>query len=252
MLRPLVLRTVSDRLGQRPGPFSTTLNVMPRSVLIVEDDDRVRHLVTLGLSGEGFEVGEACTGEECLRKLAEQRFDVVLLDLMLPGADGFEVCRAIRRDHDVAIIMVTARADSHDVVAGLEAGADDYVTKPFVAKELSARIRALLRRFRRSAGDRRIRIEDLELAPQEGVVRRGGVPIGLTRTEFRLLCELAEEPGRVLSREELLERVWGYDYFGDTRLVDVHVRRLRTKVEPDPGHPSVVVTVRGTGYRLGT
>jgi DNA-binding response OmpR family regulator len=224
---------------------------MPRSVLIVEDDDRLRHLVSLGLGNEGFEVVGSRTGEDCLHTLAQRRFDVVLLDLMLPGVDGFEVCREIRRGHDCALIMVTARTDSHDVVAGLEAGADDYVTKPFVAKELSARIRALLRRFRRSATPRRVQVGELEIGLRDGLVLRGGTPVDLTRTELRLLCELATERSRVLSREELLERVWGYDYFGDTRLVDVHVRRLRTKVEADPRAPKVVVTVRGSGYRLG-
>ena len=146
--------------------------------------------------------------------------------------------------------MVTARSDSHDVVAGLEAGADDYVSKPFVPKELSARIRALTRRTRVPEPRVHVTIGDLDVAPAEGTVRRDGQPLDLTRTEFKLLCELAADPGRVLSREELLERVWGYDYFGDSRLVDVHVRRLRMKVEADPGNPAVVLTVRGLGYRV--
>jgi DNA-binding response OmpR family regulator len=178
---------------------------------------------------------------------------VVVLDLMLPGMDGFDVCRSLRRSSDVPVIMVTARSDSHDVVAGLEAGADDYVTKPFVPKELSARIRALLRRARRAevevdAGARVF--GDLEILPEAGLVRKAGRELSLTRTEFRVLCELAANPGRVLSREALLERVWGYDYFGDGRLVDVHVRRLRTKVEREPGDPQLIVTVRGLGYKL--
>jgi DNA-binding response OmpR family regulator len=177
--------------------------------------------------------------------------DVVLIDLMLPGMDGFELCRSIRRSSDVPILMVTARADTHDVVAGLEAGADDYVTKPFQPKELSARIRALLRRARPAEpGRAHLRFGDLEVVPDEGVVRRDGEEIHLTKTEFRLLCELASAPGRVFSREQLLERVWGYDYFGDGRLVDVHVRRLRTKVEGDAANPRHVVTVRGLGYKL--
>jgi DNA-binding response OmpR family regulator len=147
--------------------------------------------------------------------------------------------------------MVTARSDTHDVVAGLEAGADDYVTKPFVAKELAARIRALLRRSRPDdAGSSVISFGDVEIEPDAGVVRRGGDEIHCTRTEFRLLSELAEHPGKVLSREHLLERVWGYDYFGDGRLVDVHVRRLRTKIEPDPATPRFILTVRGMGYKL--
>jgi DNA-binding response OmpR family regulator len=226
------------------------LSDVPRSVLIVEDDPRVRRIVQMTLQREGLEVVEADSGEAGLEHLAERDFDVVLLDLMLPGKDGFEVCREIRRTSNVPIIMVTARGDSHDVVAGLEAGADDYVSKPFVAKELSARIRALSRRTRAPEPRVRIEVGDLEIAPQDGTVTRDGELVNLTRTEFKLLCELAMEPGRVLSREQLLERVWGYDYFGDSRLVDVHVRRLRKKVEGDPSNPTVVTTVRGMGYRV--
>jgi DNA-binding response OmpR family regulator len=227
-----------------------TLLDVPRSVLVIEDDVRIRRIVAMSLRAEGLDVVEAGTGEEGLAALREQEVDVILLDLMLPGIDGFEVCRQIRRMSDTPVIMVTARADSHDVVAGLEAGADDYVTKPFVAKELSARIRALVRRARGPAHPQRITVGDLEISPHEGTVTRDGVLVSLTKTEFKLLTELATEPGRVLSREELLERVWGYDYFGDSRLVDVHVRRLRKKVEPDPGNPTVVTTVRGMGYRI--
>jgi DNA-binding response OmpR family regulator len=227
-----------------------TLLDVPQSVLVIEDDDRIRRIVAMSLRAEGLDVHEAGTGEEGLALLRDHQVDVILLDLMLPGVDGFEVCRQIRRTSDTPVIMVTARADSHDVVAGLEAGADDYVTKPFVAKELSARIRALVRRAKGPAHRQRISIGDLEIAPHEGTVTRAGVPVELTKTEFKLLTELATEPGRVLSREELLERVWGYDYFGDSRLVDVHVRRLRKKVEVDPGNPTVVTTVRGMGYRI--
>jgi DNA-binding response OmpR family regulator len=170
---------------------------------------------------------------------------------MLPGIDGFEVCRQIRRQSDVPIIMVTARADTHDVVAGLEAGADDYLTKPFAPKELSARIRALLRRTRSTdPSAARLKFGELEIIPQEGVGTLGGTELHLTKTEFRLLVELATNPGRVFSREALLERVWGHGYFGDGRLVDVHIRRLRTKVESDPANPRHVVTVRGLGYKL--
>jgi len=180
-----------------------------------------------------------------------QPSDVVLIDIMLPGIDGFELCRTIRRTSDVPIVMVTARADTHDVVAGLEAGADDYLTKPFAPKELSARIRALLRRARPSSpGHSRLVFGDLEIVPDEGKVVRAGEELHLTKTEFRLLCELAQNPGRVYSREHLLDHVWGYDYFGDGRLVDVHIRRLRTKVEADAANPRHVVTVRGLGYRL--
>jgi len=220
-------------------------------ILSVEDDERIRTAVKLALEDEGWSVEEAETGEEALNSFQRQPADVVLIDIMLPGIDGFDVCRAIRRTSDVPIVMVTARADTHDVVAGLEAGADDYLTKPFAPKELSARIRALLRRARATdATATHLRFGELEIIPDEGVVRRSDEEIHLTKTEFRLLVELASSPGRVFSREVLLERVWGYGYFGDGRLVDVHVRRLRTKVEADPANPRHVVTVRGLGYKL--
>ncbi len=226
-------------------------SLMSRSALFIEDDERIRRAVALALKADGLEVTEAGSGEEGLFALAERDVDVVLVDVMLPDIDGFEVCRRIRRRSDAPIIMVTAKTDSHDVVAGLEAGADDYVTKPFVAKELSARIRALLRRTHISAQrSSSVVAGALEISPQQGVVTRHGQPVALTHTEFRLLCGLAAEPGRALTREELLERVWGYDFFGDERLVDVHIRRLRTKVEDDPARPQVVTTVRGIGYRL--
>jgi DNA-binding response OmpR family regulator len=219
-------------------------------VLVIEDDPKIRRIVQLTLEREGLLVSEAENGEAGLERLAEQEFDVVLLDLMLPGQDGFEVCRAIRRTSNVPVIMVTARSDSHDVVAGLEAGADDYVSRPFVPKELSARTRALARRTRVPESRLELTVGDVVVAPSDGTVTRDGELVDLTRTEFKLFCELAAEPGLVLSREDLLERVWGYDYFGDSRLVDVHVRRLRKKVERDPAHPTVVLTVRGMGYRV--
>ena len=224
---------------------------MGTRILTVEDDERIRTAVRMALEDEGWEVVEAESGEDAVEVFGTGPADVVLIDLMLPGMDGFELCRAIRKSSDVPIVMVTARADTHDVVAGLEAGADDYVTKPFQPKELSARIRALLRRARPAEpGRAHLRFGDLEVVPDEGVVRREGEEVHLTKTEFRLLCELASAPGRVFSREQLLERVWGYDYFGDGRLVDVHVRRLRTKVEADAANPRHVVTVRGLGYKL--
>ncbi|MDQ1360308.1 MAG: hypothetical protein QOJ44_685 [Acidimicrobiaceae bacterium] len=220
-------------------------------ILIIEDDERIRSSMRLALEDEGYTVDDVASGEEGVSRFTEQPAELVLIDLMLPGIDGFEACRTLRRQSTVPVIMVTARSDTHDVVAGLEAGADDYVTKPFVAKELAARIRALLRRARPvDHGPEALTFGDVELIPDAGVVRRAGVEVHCTRTEFRLLCELAENPGKVLSREQLLERVWGYDYFGDGRLVDVHVRRLRTKVEPDPANPQFILTVRGMGYKL--
>ena len=230
---------------------SGTLSGVGTSILAVEDDERIRTAVRLALEDEGWDVEEAESGERALEVFGGGPFDVVLIDLMLPGIDGFELCRAIRRQSDVPILMVTARTDTHDVVAGLEAGADDYVTKPFQPKELSARIRALLRRARPAeSGNPHLRFGDLEIVPDEGVVRHNGRDVHLTKTEFRVLVELAQSPGRVFSREVLLERIWGYGYFGDGRLVDVHVRRLRTKVEADPANPRHVVTVRGLGYKL--
>ncbi len=219
-------------------------------ILTVEDDERIRTAVSLALEEEGWEVKETANGEDALVAFAQDPSDVVLIDIMLPGIDGFEVCRRIRRQGDVPIVMVTARSDSHDVVAGLEAGADDYLRKPFDPKELSARVRALLRRSRPSGSPARMVVDQLEVIPDEGVVRLAGDEVHLTRTEFRLLVELASSPGKVMSREDLLERVWERDYFDDERLVDVHVRRLRTKIEPDPANPRYVVTVRGMGYKL--
>jgi len=227
------------------------MSVSETQILTVEDDERIRTSVRLALEEEGWGVDEASTGEEALVSFTRNPTDVVLIDIMLPGIDGFEVCRSIRRTSDVPIIMVTARNDTHDVVAGLEAGADDYLTKPFAPKELSARIRALLRRARSGdSGTSRIQINGLVVIPEEGVVLVDEREIHLTRTEFRLLVELASNPGRVLSREDLLQRVWDYDYFGDGRLVDVHVRRLRTKVEIDPAKPRYIITMRGMGYKL--
>ena len=221
-------------------------------VQIVEDDERIRSAVRLALEAAGFIVFESATGEEGVDSFHKVAPHVVLIDIMLPGIDGFEVCRRLRLSSDVPIIMVTARNDTQDVILGLEAGADDYMTKPFDTGELCARIRALLRRAGHGAEqrlDRRI-VGDLDIRPDEGRVYRSGIEINLTKTEFRLLCELAAAPDKVFSREMLLDRVWGYGYFGDGRLVDVHIRRLRTKIEVDPANPRYVVTVRGLGYRL--
>lgn len=220
-------------------------------VLTVEDDERIRASVKLALEDEGWIVDEAPTGEDAITIFQSSPADVVLIDIMLPGIDGFELCRTIRKISDVPIVMVTARVDTHDVVAGLEAGADDYLTKPFAPKELSARIRALLRRVRPSApGHSKLVFGNLEIIPDEGKVTLDGKEVPLTKTEFRLLCELAHDPNGVFSREVLLDKVWGHGYFGDGRLVDVHIRRLRMKVEVDPAEPTHVVTVRGLGYRL--
>ena len=219
-----------------------------RRVLLVEDDPRVRQTLGMALSDEGHDVAFASTGEQALDHVQSEDVDIVLLDLTLPGIDGMEVCQRIRQTSRVPIIMVTARDTSRDVVRGLECGADDYVTKPVVAEELSARMTALWRRIEHQSD--RLSVGPIEILIDQAVVRYDGADVSLTRTEFRLLCELAMRVEQVVTREDLLRTVWNYDYFGDTRLLDVHVRRLRTKIEPDPAAPRHVLTVRGSGYRL--
>jgi two-component system, OmpR family, response regulator MtrA len=227
---------------------------MGTRVLLVEDDERIRQALGLALADEGYDVVETATGEEAL-DLVDPDLDVVLLDLMLPGIDGIEVCSTLRSRGDLPIIIATARSDTADVIAGLEAGADDYVTKPLIAGELAARIKALLRRRRPGGpdapGSPELELGDLVISTGREEVERDGRPLHLTHTEFRLLVELVSARGDVVTREQLLQRVWGYDYFGDTRLLDVHIRRLRRKIEPDPDDPTLVLTVRGSGYRVG-
>jgi DNA-binding response OmpR family regulator len=223
------------------------------SLLFIEDDDGIRLALSLALEDEGYEVRQAADGATGLAMFDERDADLVLLDLRLPDMSGFDVCRALRGRSIVPIIIITAQTDTHDMVAGLEAGADDYVTKPVVPKQLAARIRALLRRVQlqeTSVVPRATRFRDIELRREQGLVLKAGVELNLTKTEFRLLCEFADHAGAVLSRDQLLERVWGYEYLGDSRLVDAHVRRLRVKVEDVPDDPKLIVTVRGIGYRL--
>lgn len=222
------------------------------SLLFIEDDDQIRLALSMALEDEGYDVHQAANGATGLIAFDDSEVDLVLLDLKLPDISGFDVCRAIRAKSIVPIIMVTAQTDTHDMVAGLEAGADDYVTKPVVAKELAARIRALLRRVQLhdNPAPRSVRFGDIELRREQGIVLKAGQEVGLTKTEFRLLCEFADHVGSVLSRDQLLERVWGYEYLGDSRLVDAHVRRLRVKIEDHADEPTLILTVRGLGYRL--
>ena len=228
-------------------------------VLVVDDDTALAEMIGIVLRGEGLEVVVCADGATALEALRRTRPDLVLLDLMLPGADGFEVCRQIRAESMVPVVMLTARSDTADVVRGLEVGADDYVPKPFKPKELVARVRARLRRLDAAPaapGGPGGGLESLSIGPVRidvagHAVHRDGQPVPLTPLEFDLLLALARRPGQVFSREQLLEQVWGYRHAADTRLVNVHVQRLRSKVEEDPEHPEVVLTVRGVGYKAG-
>ncbi len=223
-------------------------------VLFIEDDDQIRLAIAMALEDEGYEIEEAEDGRSGLAAFDREEPDLVLLDLRLPDIQGFDVCRTMRSKSIVPIIIVTAQTDTYDLVAGLEAGADDYVTKPVVTKELAARMRALLRRvqLQEVSAPRPTQFGELELRREQGVVLKRGEEVPLTKTEFLLLCEFADLVGLVLSRDQLLERVWGYDYLGDSRLVDAHIRRLRVKIEDAPDDPKHIVTVRGIGYRLQT
>ncbi len=219
-------------------------------VLVVEDDRSVRETVTLLLERAALRVTSVDDGRQALDELRRHPFDLVLLDVMLPVVDGFTVCREIRKESQIPIVMLTARADTADVVAGLELGADDYLTKPFQGPELVARVRAALRRRDTDPLAPRIQIQDLDIDASGFRLIQAGRPVDLTATEFRLLVELATNAERVVSREGLLQRVWGYDYLGDSRLVDMAVKRLRDKLGDDPRHPRYITTVRGAGYRI--
>jgi len=219
-------------------------------ILLVEDDASVREAVAMALEGDGHRVETAVSGDEALGKWRQSRPDLILLDVMLPGADGLEVCRAVRSEDQVPIIMLTARSDTIDVVVGLESGADDYVTKPFETRVLLARIKALLRRQSRDPHDQVVRYGEVVVDPLGMAVTRGGTEVHLSPTELRLLLELVRRPGQVFTRAALLEAVWDYSYLGDSRLVDVCVQRLRAKVEDDPSQPALIQTVRGVGYKL--
>ena len=220
-------------------------------VLVVDDDAALAEMLTIVLRNEGFEPRVCATGDQALAVFRDFRPDLVLLDLMLPGKDGIDVCREIRAESGVPIVMLTAKSDTIDVVVGLESGADDYVAKPFKPKELVARIRARVRRHD-EGGPETLTIGDLTIDVAGHQVTRAGTSISLTPLEFDLLVCLARKPWQVFTREVLLEQVWGYRHAADTRLVNVHVQRLRSKVEHDPESPEIVVTVRGVGYKAGT
>lgn len=225
---------------------------MTPSVLVVDDETQLRDLLVYNLEREGFAVTACGDGDEALRLAVDRRPDVVVLDLMLPGTDGWQVLRQIRRTSDLPVLVLSARQEEVDRVLGLELGADDYVTKPFSVRELVARLRAILRRVQTShrTGGRVVAVGDLHLDESTCEARVGDRPVRLTATEFQILWTLASSPGRVFSRQQLLDRVWGADFIGDPRTVDVHVRHLRAKLEADPGRPELLETVRGFGYRV--
>ncbi|WP_181312332.1 MtrAB system response regulator MtrA [Nocardioides campestrisoli] len=219
-------------------------------VLVVDDDASLAEMLTIVLRQEGFDSQMVTRGDEALAAFREYRPDLVLLDLMLPGRDGIDVCKEIRTESGVPIVMLTAKGDTIDVVLGLESGADDYVVKPFKPKELVARIRARVRRFEAPVSET-LTVGDLEIDVAGHSVTRAGTAVNLTPLEFDLLVCLARKPWQVFTREVLLEQVWGYRHAADTRLVNVHVQRLRSKVEHDPENPEIVLTVRGVGYKAG-
>ena len=223
---------------------------MTSRILVVDDDTALAEMIGIVLRTEGFDVAFCADGSEAVEAFRTSRPDLILLDLMLPGMDGIEVCRRVRAESGVPILMLTARSDTADVVTGLEAGADDYMVKPFNPKELVARIRTRLRPSA-PASSEALRVGDLTIDVAAHEVCRGDEIIALTPLEFELLVALASKPQQVFSREMLLEQVWGYHYKADTRLVNVHVQRLRAKVELDPDTPKIVTTVRGVGYRAG-
>lgn len=223
---------------------------MTPKILVVDDDPAISEMLTIVLEAEGFEAKPVTDGLEAIPAFHSYQPDLILLDLMLPGMSGVDICKEIRKESAVPIVMLTAKTDTVDVVLGLESGADDYITKPFKPRELVARIRARLRQNVEEPSEV-LEIGDLTIDVPQHIVTRGDTEINLTPLEFDLLVELARKPHQVHTREELLESVWGYRNASDTRLVNVHVQRLRAKIEHDPENPEIVLTVRGVGYKTG-
>ncbi|WP_062304092.1 response regulator transcription factor [Demequina subtropica] len=221
-----------------------------RTVLVVDDEQSIRELVGGYLRRDGFDVIEAGSGEDALAALATSRVDLAILDVRLPGIDGMETLRRLRRTSSVPVLLLTARAEEADRIVGLELGADDYVTKPFSPREVVARVRAILRRGDPAPGDERIAIGELRIDPAAHEVTVGDRPAALTALEFDLLGALATAPGRVFTRRQLIERVWGWDFYGDERIVDVHIRKLRRALDDPAEDPRMILTVRGVGYKL--
>jgi len=244
------MQTASWGVRLRPAEVDATMSGVKGRVLVVDDDTALAEMLGIVLRTEGFEPVFCADGARALAVFRETKPDLVLLDLMLPGRDGIDVCRSIRAESGVPIVMLTAKTDTVDVVLGLESGADDYVVKPFKPKELVARVRTRLRRTDQASPET-LTIGDLQIDVAGHAVKRGNEPISLTPLEFDLLAALARKPWQVFTREILLQEVWGYRHAADTRLVNVHVQRLRSKIEHDPERPQIVVTVRGVGYKAG-
>lgn len=223
---------------------------MDEHILFVEDDPAIRDLAARGLETAGFKVEVEGDGRQALVRFRQAQFDLVLLDIMLPSLGGVELCRFIRQESLVPIVMLTARSETADIVLGLEVGADDYLTKPFEMPELIARLRAVLRRSNAEQDGEKILVGALEIDAEAFTATRKGSPLDLTTTEFKLLLELARAKGKVKTRDSLLQSVWDYDYLGDSRIVDMAVKRLRSKIEDDPSDPTLIVTIRGVGYRM--
>ena len=249
-MQTATMHTASWGVSPHESRVGATMSGVKGRVLVVDDDTALAEMLGIVLRTEGFEPVFCADGAKALAAFRESKPDLVLLDLMLPGRDGIDVCRSIRAESGVPIVMLTAKTDTVDVVLGLESGADDYVVKPFKPKELVARVRTRLRRTDQS-GPENLAIGDLQIDVAGHSVKRDGAPISLTPLEFDLLAALARKPWQVFTREVLLQEVWGYRHAADTRLVNVHVQRLRSKIEHDPERPQIVVTVRGVGYKAG-